>query len=85
MLQNSIQEQEIAMLRSELEILMTERRSLLRIAAAAAEFIEEFNPEALPQDNYDEAEYLAEAVNALSEETLKDALEFRHNDEKIYA
>ena len=81
---NLIKDEEIAMLRSELEMLMQERRSLLRIAAAAAEFIEEFNPQTLPENNYDEAEFLAEAVNGLSEETLKDALEFRHN-EKVYA
>jgi len=72
---HAIKDQEIAMLRSEMEILMKERQTLLKIAGAAAAFVAELDPDELPQDTYDAADMLAECLNEVSEETLRDALE----------
>jgi hypothetical protein len=71
---NAIQEQEIAMLRSELEMLMREREALLRIAGYAAGFIAELDSFDVPKSAMEAAELLAECVNSLTEETLQDAL-----------
>ncbi len=62
------------MLGEELEILMAERRKLLRVAGAAAQFVAVMESRSLPEKVATEAEILAESVNALSEDTLKDAL-----------
>ena len=72
---HAIKDQEIAMLRSEMEILMKERQTLLKIAGAAAAFVAELDPDQLPQDTYDAADMLAECLNEVSEETLRDSLE----------
>ena len=72
---HAIKDQEISMLRSEMEILMKERQTLLKIAGAAAAFVAELDPDQLPQDTYDAADMLAECLNEVSEETLRDALE----------
>ncbi len=66
--------EEISMLRKELELLMAERLMLLRIAGAAAAFVAELDSSKLPAETYEAAEYLAEFLNELSEETLRDAL-----------
>lgn len=71
----AIKDQEIAMLRAEMEILMKERQTLLKIAGAAAVFVAELDPDQLPEDTYDAADMLAECLNEVSEETLRDALE----------
>lgn len=63
------------MLRAELEMLMKERQTLLKVAGAAAVFVAELNPDQLPEDTYDAADMLAESLNDVSEETLRDALE----------
>ncbi len=63
------------MLRRELEMLMREREGLLRVSGAAALFVEKFDSTQLPESNWNVAEYLAETLNALSEDTLRDALE----------
>lgn len=68
-------EEEIAMLRAELEILMTERRSLLKLGGAAAVFVATLDANTLPESSYESAEMLSKFLNDLSEETLKDALE----------
>ncbi|MBZ0091097.1 MAG: hypothetical protein K8F27_02585, partial [Sulfuricellaceae bacterium] len=68
-------EQEIAMLRSELEMLMNERLNLLRIAGAAAAFVAELDAEALPETSLQAADLLSEFLNQASEETIRDALE----------
>ncbi len=68
-------QQEIAMLRRELEMLMRERESLLRVSGAAALFVEELDSLQLPKTNWNGAEKLAESLNALSEDSLRDALE----------
>lgn len=62
------------MLSKEIEILMAERKRLLRVAGAAAQFVAVMNALKLPQNVATEADILAESVNALPEDTLKDAL-----------
>lgn len=70
-----LKDQEIAMLRAELEMLMGERMTLLRIAGAAASFIAELDAGVLPENTLEAAEMLAECINAAPEETMRDALE----------
>ena len=62
------------MLSKEIELLMSERAKLLRVAGAAAQFVAVMESRSLPERVATEAEILAESVNALSEDTLKDAL-----------
>ena len=62
------------MLSKEIEILMAERAKLLRVAGAAAQFVAVVESRSLPGKVATEAEILAESVNALAEDTLKDAL-----------
>ena len=62
------------MLSKEIEILMAERARLLRVAGAAAQFVAVMESRNLPESVATEAEILAESVNALPEDTLKDAL-----------
>ena len=62
------------MLTKEIEMLMAERTRLLRVAGAAAQFVAVMESRSLPERVATEAEILAESVNALSEDTLKDAL-----------
>lgn len=62
------------MLGQEIELLMAERKRLLRVAGAAAQFVAVMESRELPEEVATEAEILAESVNALSEDTLKDAL-----------
>ena len=62
------------MLSKEIEILMAERARLLRVAGAAAQFVAVMESRSLPEKVATEAEILAESVNALPEDTLKDAL-----------
>ena len=62
------------MLSEEIEILMAERLRLLRVAGAAAQFVAVMEVRNVPEKVATEADILAESVNALSEDTLKDAL-----------
>ena len=62
------------MLSKEIEILMAERAHLLRVAGAAAQFVAVMESRELPEGVATEAEILAESVNALPEDTLKDSL-----------
>jgi hypothetical protein len=62
------------MLSNEIEMLMAERAKLLKVAGAAAQFVAVLESQKLPQAVATEAELLAECVNSLSEDTLKDAL-----------
>jgi len=62
------------MLSQEIELLMAERAKLLRVAGAAAQFVAVMESRSLPEKVATEAEILAESVNALPEDTLKDAL-----------
>ncbi len=62
------------MLSKEIEILMAERARLLRVAGAAAQFVAVMDVRNLPEKVATEADILAESVNALPEDTLRDAL-----------
>lgn len=63
------------MLRTEVEMLMAERQALLRATGAAAVFVANLDSESLPESTYAVADILAHALNDLSEDTLRDALE----------
>lgn len=67
-------EQEIAMLRGEMELLMAERDGLLKIAGAAAAFVANVDVNVLPRGCWDAADLLGESLNEVPEDTLKDAL-----------
>ncbi len=67
--------QEIELLRQEVELLMNERTHLLRVVGAAAVLVANTAAETLPPAAVDPAEVLSEMLNALPEETLKDALD----------
>lgn len=73
----AMKEDEARLLREEIEMLMHERRQLLQVTGAAAVFVANLDTDSLPDDagTIDAAEMLAEQLNGLSEETLKDALE----------
>ena len=71
----SMNKQESAMLREEIEMLMLERNRLLKVAAV---LVANTDPESLQNEAMDAAELLSEFLNALPEETLKDALESVH-------
>ena len=74
----SMNKQESAMLREEIEMLMLERNRLLKVVGAAAVLVANTDPESLQNEAMDAAELLSEFLNALPEETLKDALESVH-------
>ena len=63
------------MLREEFEMLMQERSRLLKVVGAAAVLVANTDAGTLPIAVVDAADQLSEALNALPEETLKDALE----------
>lgn len=67
-------DEEITMLRQEVEILMRERQALLQIAGAAAGLIATLDSKRLPLGAIESADLVATSVNKLSEETLQDAL-----------
>ena len=67
-------DQEIALLRDELEMLMGERQALLRVAGAAAVMIASMDSKRLPVGAIESADLVATTINDLSEETLQDAL-----------
>ena len=72
---HTLKEQEISMLRGEIEMLMKERQSLLKTTGAAAVFIANLDSGTLPEDAYEAAEMLSNCLNDLSEDTLRDALD----------
>ena len=67
-------DQEIAMLRRELEILMGERQSLLRVVGASAVLIASLDSNRLPVGAVEAADQVATSINVLPEEPLQDAL-----------
>ncbi len=77
-MQNTINQNEINMLRAELELLMRERQALLKIVGIAAGFIAEMDSHELPISAVEAADLLATSINSLSEETLQDALHAVH-------
>lgn len=72
---DSRNEQEVALLRAKVEMLMAERAGLLRTTGAAAVFVARLDSHTLPESAYDAADILADALNDLPEETLRDAIE----------
>jgi hypothetical protein len=74
---HALNDQEVRLLREEVELLMAERQKLLQVTGSAAVLVANLDEDSLPQDQdtIDAAEVLAESLNALSEETLKDALD----------
>ena len=75
---NTINQNEINMLRTELELLMRERQALLKIAGVAGGLIAEMDSHNLPISTVEAADILATSINSLSEETLQDALDAVH-------
>lgn len=71
-------DQEIALLRREVEMLMTERQALLRVVGAAAALIACLDSKRLPVGAVDAADVVATSINSLPEETLQDALSSVH-------
>lgn len=67
--------QEIELLSQEIEMLMAERTRLLKVVGAAAVLVANMDARNLPDGAVNAAEMLSETLNALPEETLKDALE----------
>lgn len=67
-------DQEIALLREELEMLMRERQAILRVVGASAALIASLDSKRLPVGAVEAADMLATSINYLSEETLQDAL-----------
>ena len=62
------------MLGRELDILMGERQTLLQVVGAAAALVASLDSRVLPPAAVRSAELVASTLNALSEETLSDAL-----------
>jgi hypothetical protein len=75
---DKLNKQEVAMLRSELEILMSERGVLLSVVGAAAVLMANTDGRDLPAEAAEAAEMLANLMNKLPEETLKEALDSVH-------
>lgn len=77
MIVHTLEDNEVRLLRKEIEILMTERQRLLQVVGAAAVLVANLDSDTLPEDEdtIDAAEMLAEQLNGLQEESLKDALE----------
>ncbi|MBY0483426.1 hypothetical protein [Nitrosomonas sp.] len=70
-----LREQEVFMLRGEMEILMNERQCLLDTTGAAAIFVANLDSTLLPDSACQAAKVLSNSLNKLPEETLRDALE----------
>ena len=68
-------DQEITMLRREVEMLMSERQVLLQVAGSAAALIAGLDSKRLPVGAIEAADMVATTINQLSEETLQDALD----------
>lgn len=71
----TMNKQEVAMLSEEIEMLIQERARLLRVVGAAAVLVANTDPKSFRDEAMDAAEMLSETLNALPEETLKDALD----------
>lgn len=66
---------EIELLSQEIEMLMNERARLLKVVGAAAVLVANADAAKLQPNAVEAAEMLSETLNALPEETLRDALE----------
>jgi len=67
--------QEVELLSQEIEMLMQERARMLKVVGAAAVLVSNTEADSLPPEAVNAAEVLSELLNALPEETLKDALD----------
>lgn len=68
-------DEEIALMRKEIEIMMGERELLLQVVGAAAVLIASLESKRLPLAAVEAADMVATTINRLSEETLRDALD----------
>ena len=68
-------DQEIALLRREVELLMGERQALLHVAGTAAALIACLDSRRLPVAAIESADLVATTINVLADETLQDALD----------
>lgn len=75
---DKMNKQDVAMLRSELELLMAERTNLLKVVGSAAVLMANTDGRQLPPEAAEAAEMLSRLVNKLPEETLKEALDSVH-------
>jgi len=73
-----LNKQELSMLREEMEMLMRERASLLKVVGAAAVLVANTDARDLPPEAAEAAEMLSTLVNELPEESLQEALESVH-------
>lgn len=73
--------QEVELLSQEIEMLMNERVRLLKVVGAAAVLVANADASRLQPNAVQAAEMLSELLNALPEETLKDALEAVHAEQ----
>lgn len=80
---DNLNKQEVAMLRGEMEMLMAERSSLLKVVGAASVLMANTDGRDLPSEAAEAAELLARLVNSLPEETLSEALESVHAETGI--
>ena len=71
-------DQEIAMLRREVEMLMSDRQAILHVVGASAALIASLDSKRLPVGAIEAADMVATSLNQLSEETLQDALSSVH-------
>lgn len=74
----SHRDQEIQLLREEIEMLIAERQQLLQIVGAAAGLVACLDSNRLPVGAIESADLVATMLNRLSEETLHDALNAVH-------
>ncbi|MFZ5557842.1 MAG: hypothetical protein ACOZDY_14180 [Pseudomonadota bacterium] len=68
-------ENEITMLRAEVEMLVAERERLLRAVGAAAVLYARIDPQTLPEKALAAAEVLTQSLNGVSEDVLQEAIE----------
>jgi len=68
-------DQEITLLREELEMLMAERQLLLQVVGASASLIAGLDSKRLPVGAVEAADLVATMINHLPEESLQDALQ----------
>ncbi len=68
-------DQEITLLRREIEMLMGERQLLLQVVGASAALIAGLDSKRLPVGAVEAADMVATILNQLPEETLQDALD----------
>ena len=67
-------DQEITLLRREIEMLMGERQLLLQVVGSSAALIASLDSKRLPVAAVEAADMVATTLNGLPEETLQDAL-----------